>query len=141
MSVRHIEQELLARAEIVAPPSAQGCRDQSFELPPALYLATAVLFLGFVGVLSMAFASLKMAIVFSVCAAFMAAFFTIPAIFVRAGAEQCRSRSLTWSQFMENGVAIEHGRCSGRDAAVLMLLLPALIFCFGVAVAVIAAFV
>ena len=140
MSVRHVEEVLLARDEIVAPPAAQCGQDQSFELPPALYIATGLLFFGFVAVLSMAFANLKMAIVFGVCFAFIAAFFTVPAIFVRTGADHSRSRSLRWSDFMEKGVAIEHGRCSGRDAAVLMLLLPALIFCFGLAIATIVAF-
>lgn len=141
MSVRQTPEVLLAREEIVAPPVSEGCKDQCFELPTTLYIVTGALFLGFVSVLSLAFANPEMAVPFGIIVAFLIAFFAIPAIFVRAAPPENGSRSLCWSEFMENGVAIENGHCSGRDAAILVLLLPTLIFCFALAVAVIVAFV
>ena len=141
MSVRQLPEILLAKDEIVAAPVAEGCKDQCFELPTALYVVTGALFLGFVSVLSLAFANPEMAVPFGIIVAFLVAFFAVPTIFVRAARGENGARSLCWSEFMENGVAIDHGRCSGRDAAVLVLLLPALIFCFALAVAVIVAFV
>jgi len=130
--------ELLDRQEIVRSPtlpSRTACDDHSFELPTGLYIAMAGLFLGFVTVLTIAFSG-HMAVSYGVIAAFILAFFAVPTIFTRAGPdEQRRTRALGWSEFLDRGVATATGRCSGKDAAVLVLLLPALIFCFGVAVA------
>lgn len=140
MSMRQFSETLLAREEIVAPPVARACQEQSFELPTGLYVASGLLFLGFVSVLSLAFANPGMAVPFGIIVAFLAAFFAVPAIFVRVGGRQRNgASSLRWSDFTESGVATEHGRCSGRDATILVLLLPALIFCFGLAVTAIAA--
>ena len=136
--------QLLVREEIVSSPtlpSRRACDDHSFELPVALYVATAGLFLGFVTVLTLAFAG-HMGVAYGVIAAFIAAFFAVPAILVRAGPpEHSMTRALGWSEFLEHGVATATGRSSGRDAAVLVLLLPSLIFFFGVAVATIAGLV
>lgn len=141
MSIRQLPEVLLAREEIVSAPVSRGCTDQCFELPSALYVVTGSLFLGFVSVLAIAFANPEMAVPFGVIVAFLIAFFAVPTIFVRAAPPENGSRSLHWSEFIENGLAIEHGRCSGRDAATLVLLLPTLIFCFALAIAVIVAFV
>jgi len=140
MARRVDHSQLLAREELVSPPilpSQRACDDHSFELPGALYIAMAGLFFGFVIVLSLTFAG-HMAVSFGVIVAFIAAFFTVPTIFAHAGpARQRRTRQIGWAEFVDNGVATATGRTSGRDAAILVLLLPALIFCFGVAVAMI----
>lgn len=130
--------ELLARSEIVAAPKVEAWKDYCFELPPGLYLATGALFLGFVGVLSLAFANPEMAVPFGIFVAFIAAFFTVPTIFVR-GAPAGSARSRSWADFRDRGINVETGHCSGRDAAVLVLLLPALIFCWALAIAVVVA--
>lgn len=132
-------QQLTARNEIVAAPAPRACTDQSFELPGGLYAATALLFFGFVSVLSLAFMGPTMVIPYAICIAFIAAFFAVPAIFVRAGPEEARARALGWAEFRENGIATATGRTPALEAATLVLLLPALIFCWGVAVATIAA--
>jgi hypothetical protein len=138
--VRRLDKsQLLASNELVAPPSADW-QDYTFELPPALHLATAALFLGFVGVLSLAFANPGMAVPFGVFVAFIAAFFAVPAIIVR-NAPQGSARARQWAEFMERGIAVEHGRCSGREALVLVLLLPVFIFGWALAIATIAALV
>lgn len=140
MTTHHSPEVLAANADIVAPPAAPSWNDHSFELPPAIYIAMGALFFGFIAVLSMAFLNPAMAVPFAVCALFIVVFFTVPVIFVRT-APTDGSKPLRWSRFMEKGVAIEHGRCSGGEAAVLVLMLPALIFCFGVAIATIVALV
>ena len=137
MVVRLDKAQLQLRSEIVAPPQVSW-QDYSFELPPGLHLATAALFLGFVGVLSLAFASPGMAVPFGIFVAFIAAFFAVPAIMVR-NAPEGSARAKGWAEFVEAGIAIEHGHCSGREAAVLVLVLPVLIFCWGLAIAVLAA--
>ena len=133
--------ELLVRQEIVAPPSLRACTDHGFELPTGIYIAMAALFLGFVGVLSLAFSNSEMAVPFGVFVAFIAAFFAVPAIFVRTTPAEGRTPALGWSRFIEEGIATDTGHAGGREAAVLVLLLPVLIFAWAIAVAVIAALV
>jgi hypothetical protein len=138
MTRRLDHSQLLAREEIVRSPtlpSRTACDDHSFELPTGLYIAAAGLFLGFVTVLTLAFGG-HMAVSYGVIAAFIAAFFAVPTIFAHAAPdERSRTRALGWYEFLDEGMATATGRCSGTEAAVLVLLLPFLIFCFGVAVA------
>jgi hypothetical protein len=138
---RQITQQILAaRAEIVASPAQRACDDHSFEMPGAVYGIMAALFAGFVSVLCVTLSNPTLVVPFGVCLAFIAAFFAVPAVFVGAAPEG-EKQSLSWSKLMERGIATEHGRCSGREAVVLALLLPAFIFLWGVAVAVIVALV
>jgi hypothetical protein len=130
--------ELLLREEIVAALAPRSCQDQTFELPPALYLGMAALFMGFVTVLSFAFSS-HMLVSWSVIAVFITMFFAIPTIFTRFWVGEKRPVALGWSEFMERGVQTATGHASGIEATVLVLLLPVLIFCFAIAVAIIAA--
>jgi hypothetical protein len=46
---------------------------------------------------------------------------------------------MRWSELLQRGISIEHGRCSGKEAAVLVLMLPAFIVLWAVAIAIIAA--
>lgn len=139
MSVRHKSASLVARDEIVAPPSLRSCEDRTFELPPALHVATALLFLGFVSVLSFAFRAPAMAVPFGIFVIFIAAFFTVPAMWVRMKPEENHSRALRWSELGNAGIGTPDGRTSGREAAILVLLLPFMILCWAIAIAVIAA--
>jgi len=133
--------ELLTRQEIVAPPGPRACTDRGFELPAGIYVAMAAMFLGFVGVLSFAFRNPEMALPFGVFVAFITAFFVVPGLWARMKPEASRTPSLDWSRFMAEGVVTATGHSSGREAMVLALLLPFLIFCWAIAVAAIAAFV
>ena len=136
---RHISSKVLAaRDEIVASPAPRACEDHSFELPTSVYGAMAALFLGFVGVLCFALRNPGLAVPFGVFAAFIAAFFTVPAI-LGAVSPKGEPKAMTWSTLLERGIATEHGRCSGKEAAILALLLPAFIFLWAVAIAVIVA--
>jgi hypothetical protein len=140
MVVRLDKAQLLARSEVVPAPAAQAWQDYTFELPPALHFATGALFIGFVSVLSLAFANPEMAVPFGIFIAFIGAFFAVPAIFVRSAPEGS-ARARRWADFMEKGVAVEHGRCTGREASILVLMLPVLIFCWALAIATIATLV
>lgn len=130
--------QLLHRREIVAAPIQRACEDRSFELPVALHIATALLFLGFVSVLSLAFRAPEMAVPFGIFVVFIVAFFTVPALWVRMQPEKDGNRALDWREFMRAGIATQAGTAGGREATVLVLLLPFLIFCWALAVATIA---
>ena len=139
MTTRQTSEVLLARDEIVAAPSPRACDDQSFELPTGIYMAMASMFAGFVTVLSMAFSE-KMAVSYGVIFAFLAAFFAVPCLFPRM-ARDSRTAALKWHEFREHGIDTANGRESAVSATVLVLALPFLILCFGIAVATIAALV
>jgi len=135
MSGRQTQQQLLVRDEIVAAPGVRACEDQSFELPPAIYVAMASMFAGFVAVLGLAFRGGHMAVVYGVIFAFIAAFFAVPTMFPAMAADQTGTKALSWSEFSNRGIATATGRASAREATILVLLLPFLVLCFGIAVA------
>ncbi len=139
MTRRLTQAELQARQEVAAPPRPRACTDRGFELPTSIYAAMAAMFLGFVGVLSFAFRNPGMAVPFGIFVVFIAAFFTVPRLWAGMKPEESRTRPLDWSRFMADGVTTATGHTSGREAAVLALLLPFLILCWAIAVAVIAA--
>ena len=136
MTTRVKPEVLIARDEMVAAPAARACDDQSFELPTRLYVAMAMLFGGFIAVLSLAFRGGHMAVAYGVIFAFIAAFFAVPAMFPAMAPSG--NKALSWGMFRMRGVRTATGRSSAGEATVLVLLLPLLIFCFGMAVAAIA---
>ena len=140
MTTRQKSEVLVARDEIVAAPVPRACDDQSFELPGGLYAAMAIMFAGFVAVLSLAFRGGHMAVSYGVIFAFIAAFFAVPAIFPQMKTDS-RTKALSWAMFRYKGIQTATGRSSATEATVLVLLLPFLILCFGIAVATSAAIV
>ena len=133
-------EQLLVRDEIVAAPAKRACKDQSFELPTAIYIAMATMFASFIAVLRHPFRGGHMAVVYGVIFAFIAAFFAVPAPFPRRqapqdSAQRRRSACFDFGQ-PRNSDGDRPFEC--REATILVLLLPFLILCFGIAVATIA---
>ena len=139
MVVRIRKAELLAQADIVAAPPARACTDQSFEMPGGIYAAMAVLLFGFLAVMTLGFGTPGLAVPMGINLFFLAAFFTVPAIFVRS-APAC-STALPWAELLQKGIQTESGHASGPEAVILTLLLPAFILFWAIAVVVIAALV
>jgi hypothetical protein len=132
---RQSKQELLAKGEVVAAPAERACTDQTFELPTGLYAAMAVFFTGFVGVLALVLHGGHLAVAFAVIFAFIAAYFSIPWIFPGMASDS-RNKPMSWDEFRERGIVTATGHSTAREATILLLLLPSLIFCFGLAVAI-----
>ena len=138
--MRHIEQaQLVAARELVEGPAQRACEDQSFELPTGVFVAMGLMFAGFVAVLGLAFSG-HMAVSLGVILVFLAAFFAVPSLFP-AMARDASSRALRWHEFLDRGIDTATGRTKAGSATVLVLALPFLILCFGIAVATIAALV
>jgi hypothetical protein len=140
MVARQTRQQLLAKGEIVEAPVERACTDQSFELPTGLYIAMAAMFSGFIAVLGSAFRGGHMGVAVGVIFAFIAAFFAVPAMFPHLAAGSARSKALNWSEFTNRGIWTATGHSTAREATILVLLLPFLILCFGIAVVAIASF-
>ena len=139
MVARIRKADLIAQADIVAAPAPRACTDHSFEMPGGIYIAMAALLFGFLAVMTIGFGNPGLAVPMAINAFFLAAFFAVPAIFVRS--TDVGSRALRWSDFMENGIKIESGHATGREAVILTLLLPAFILFWGLAIVTIAALV
>ena len=132
---------LAARADIVAPPPQRACEDHNWGLPNGIYAAMAICFAGAITVLALSFHS-GMAVSFGVIFFFLAAFFAVPAIFVRTSRGRGgNTKALGWYEFMDRGIVTATGRTRGGEAATLVLMLPVLILCWAIAVAIIAALV
>jgi hypothetical protein len=70
----------------------------------------------------------------------IAAFFGVPAIWTRLAPASGRDPK-SWGRFRSEGVQTAFGPSQARDATVQVLILPALIFVWGIAVVTIAAIV
>lgn len=141
MTALHQPDILAARDELVAPPPPRACEDRSFELPTSLYVAMALMFIGFVSVLAFAFRGPSLAIPYAIFVFFISAFFVVPGLWAGMNPEESRTKALDWYRFRERGIATATGRTPAAEAATLVLLLPFLILCWAVSVAIIAALV
>lgn len=134
--------QLLAGQEIARPPALadpRACDSRSFNLPGGIYAAM-VLFIGSAfAVLAAAFRT-NMLVSFGIIFALLAAFFGIPAIFVKASPRES-ARALSWDAFLSKGVDTATGVTKPAEATLLVLVLPFLILCWAIAVAIIAAVV
>jgi hypothetical protein len=137
MSVRVDPIQLQADARVVAAPNERSCQDHSFELPTGLYIAMAALFFGFLAVLAIGLQTPGLIVPMAINFVFLAAFFGVPAIFVRSTKDDSRAKS--WSRFMDRGIDTANGHSSGKEAAVLMLVLPVFIFGWSLAIVTITA--
>lgn len=141
MAEQLTREKIAQRADIrIEAPRVIAPTDRTFELPTGLYVATAALFLGFVTTLSIGFASPGMVIPFAIFTLFIVAFFSVPAIWARL-APATKSRPKTWARFRQEGIMTAYGRTTARDATIQVLILPALIFAWGLIMVTIAVLV
>lgn len=134
-------EKLAGQADIrIEAPRVAAPTDRTFELPTGLYVATVALFLGFITVLSVGFAHPEMIIPFAIFTLFIVAGFGVPAIWTRQ-APETKSRPKTWTRFRQEGIMTAYGRTNARDAAVQVLILPTLIFVWGLTCVLITALV
>lgn len=141
----HIVHDLIASGDarvVEAPEAAPRHRhetDRNFGLPTALYGATVAGYLGFLLVVGSAFANPALAIPMAIFVVFIIAGFGVPAIWTRLAGNT--SAPQTMGEFEARGIQTHTGRLAAKDATVQVLILPALLVVWGLAVAVIAAVV
>lgn len=141
MSRQFTREHLAAHAAIVAAPAnRETVVDRTFGLPRALYGATVALYLGFIATLGLGFGNPELAIPLANFALLIVAGFGVPALWATIGPAH-QSRPLSWGRFAGEGIMTLTGRVTARDAAAQVLILPVLVFVWGVAVLVVAALV
>lgn len=138
MSVQYPKTQFATHIE--GDPQNRACTDRSFELPTSLYTATIGFYLAFLGVMAVGFQSREMVLPMVVFVAYIAMLFGVPMLWARMQPTNL-SQALNWSDFMRNGIDTWTGRTSGSEAALQVLILPALVLFWGLAVVTIAALV
>jgi hypothetical protein len=142
----HIVHDLIARgdARVVDQPAEGLVRhqveaDRNFGLPTALYGATIACYLGFLLIVGSAFANPVLAIPMAIIVLLIAAFFGVPAVWTRLKGNV--SEPQTMGEFETRGIMTNTGRLTAGEASAQVLVLPVLLVCWGLAIAVIAALV
>lgn len=114
--------------------------DRNFELPVGLYIATAGGYLGFLGLMTLGFGNPRLILPMAIFVVFIAMFFGVPAMWMRMKPVNPQ-RLTSWSRFRQHGIMTGSGHSTAGGAAVQVLILPALILMWGMAVVTIAALV
>ena len=136
-----LTRELVAeQAAIVEAPKPPHEVDRTFELPKGLYVATVALYLGFLAVMATGLSTPGLIIPMAIFTLFVVAGFGVPAIWTRL-APATASRPMSYAKLRREGISTLTGRLTARDASVQMLILPVIIFCWGVTTVTIAALV
>ncbi|MDG5748762.1 hypothetical protein P8Q88_11315 [Qipengyuania sp. XHP0207] len=132
---KNLPRELIADTAIVHDRLApqRTVVDRTFELPRPLYVATVGLYLGFLAVMATGLSTPGLAIPMAIFAIFIVAGFGLPLVWTRLAPESGQ-RNLRWTELKRRGIATHTGRVNARDASVQVLILPVLIFCWGLTV-------
>ena len=138
-----LTRELVAEKAIVHEAPAlrlPTAVDRNFELPAGLLVATAVLFFAAAGVMAIGFSAPMMIVPTGIIAVFIAMFFAVPAMWMRMKPENPQ-RLTPWTRFRQQGIMTAYGCSTAEAATVQVLILPVLIFLWGIAVVTVAALI
>lgn len=137
---QHVSQADLTAVASVTDAPVQTRVDRTFELPAGLYGLTVACYLGFLGLMSVLFMNGELvlpmvAFVVSIIGGFGLGWKWVA---MNPGND---ARTLTMGQFASRGIQTLSGRLTAAEASAQVLILPVLLMCWGVAVAVIFAVV
>jgi Flp pilus assembly protein TadB len=134
---------MAAQADVHAamPVAAQMHEvDRTFELPAALYGATVACYLAFLGITAAAFSTPGLILPMTLFTFIILAGFGVPTVWAKMDpAKQAKAKS--WARFQRDGINTLTGHNTAGEATVQVLILPALIVVWGLAVVTIAALV
>lgn len=134
---------IVAQADVhdelpVAP--APHVVDRSFELPRGLYVATVACYLLFMATMTLGFSSPQLVIPMVICVVFIVLGFGVPSMWPRLQAGS-PIKAKSWAKFQREGIQSLTGHNTAGAATVQVLILPALVLVWGLAVVTIAAIV
>jgi len=130
------EQAIVHEAPAMRPPHMV---DRTFELPTGLYVAMAGLFFAATMTMAIGFAAPMLVVPTAIFAVFIGMFFAVPAMWVRMKPD-APQRATSWDRFRRHGIMTHYGHSTAGAATIQLLILPALILLWAVAVVTIAAF-
>jgi len=132
--------EIAQIARFVEPAAVSSHPARTFELPPRLYALTIGAYVGFVAIMAAGFGTGELWIPLAICLIIIAMGFGTPALWTSLKPENAEA-ALRWSEFRRRGIVTATGLTSATDATVQVMILPALILLWGVAVVIITALV
>jgi hypothetical protein len=133
-----VTHEALVRiADVTPAPHVRSEIDRCFELPTGLYAATVALYLGFIAVMAVVLINPELVLPMVIFAFFIVAGFGTPALWARMNPVK-QQRPMSWGTFRHRGIQTATGHLGAGAAAVQVLILPALIFLWGITAAIIA---
>lgn len=136
--------ELEQSLELASPPQLtpnlrQDIEQRNFGLPVGLHATYFGLFLAFLGVMAFGLQTPHLIIPIAVCVWFTAAFYVVPMLWTKVGPDN-GAKAMSMGELERKGIMTYTGWCSGRDATIQTLILPSLVFAWGIAIVTIAAF-
>jgi hypothetical protein len=138
---KHLPAEQLAGLAQIHDQIPQGSVvDRSFELPVALYGLTIACYLAFLAIMAAVFTTAELAIPMAIFVVYIAMAFGVPAMWTAIGPDN-GARRLSWEAFRRSGVETHYGRVTAGSAIAQVLIMPAAVLGWGIAVAVIASMV
>jgi len=111
--------------------------ERVFDLHPALHAAVFGGFFAYLAIMWATFATGELILPFAIFVIFLAAAWIVPACWARVAGTPGRKAS--WSEFMRDGFVCETGRVSAGAAMGQVLIMPAMLILWGLAIAVIKA--
>jgi hypothetical protein len=129
-----------AQLPVAAHPRHQVEVDRNFGLPTGLFVMTALGYLGFLGLTALAFGNPGLILPMAIFVTFLTMFFGVPAMWSRMKPGH-PDRAQSWSRFISEGIQTYTGHVTAVQASAQVLILPAIVFGWGVAVVTIAAIV
>jgi hypothetical protein len=121
-------------ARILAEPPAAG---RVFDLHPALHAAVFGGFAAYLGIMWAAFGTAQLILPFAIFFVFLAGAWITPAMWARVAGTPGRKTS--WSEFLRDGFECGTGHVTAGAAMGQVLIMPAMLLLWGLAVAVIKA--
>jgi hypothetical protein len=110
-----------------------------FDLHPALHVATFAGFFAYLGIMWLAFGTDQLIIPFVIFAVFLGGAFIVPAWWARVAPPAGQTGD--FDDFLREGVECETGHVTAGAAMVQVLIMPAMLLCWGLSVAIIKALV
>lgn len=117
----------------VAIPNIRQEIDRSFGLPPVLHILTFGLYFAFLTVMSLGLGTRELVVPLAICFIFLGMAAVVPAKWVTMKPENRTAKS-SWIDFTQKGIETYTGRMHAKDAIVQVLILPVLIFLWGIAI-------
>lgn len=140
MSIHYRPEAIDRIADRKSLAAAPARAERAFGLPPQLYALTVGAYFTFLAILGVAFMNANLVIPFAIFVIYIVMAFGVPALWAGL-AERPEGRFQSWREFLREGLTIQTGPISGGGAIAQVLILPALLIGWALAVAVMAALV
>lgn len=137
---QHVSHADLAAVAHVADAPFNTRVNRTFELPAALYAITVACYLGFLALMSVLFMNAELVLPMVAFVVSIVGGFGLGWKWVAMRPDN-DNPTLTFGQFSNRGIQTLSGRLTAAEASAQVLILPVLIFAWGIAIAIIYAVV